>query len=309
MLCSLCKNLPPLGELVEFRYPTLQALRQSASAGCEFCSLVSAAASDILMPKSRAIGQVIRKDSSVVISICRRDASTFVQVQQPSTSTSGYLEVCSDSSSSIGTIQDSMRRPLPASHLSDSTFEFIQATLQTCKVNHNGCPRNENVVLPTFIVDVQTAEEPFLTQNDDTQRGSYITLSYPAGAQESTRLTKALLPLYLKCIPLASLPQTLQDAILVTRRLDIQYLWIDSLCIPQDDEEVRQQQLQMMARIYTQSFATIQASIPPSASDGFLALSRNPYGAPVRLPFEKDPVSGHTSFAIVRFVPVEKGAG
>ncbi|KAI1772980.1 heterokaryon incompatibility protein-domain-containing protein [Hypoxylon cercidicola] len=316
MLCSFCKNLPPLRELADFRYPTIQALRQSASAGCEFCSLMSAAVSDTLLPKSQALGQSINERSSVEMSIRRRNASTFIELRPRYTSNCGYLEVCSDPSSSC-TIKDGtqtpdlyrLKKPLPDSHQSDSTFGFIQATIQNCKENHNGCPRNDHVVLPTFIIDVQTAREPFLIQNDGTQRGSYITLSYcwgPAGAQESTRLTKALLSSYLKCIPLASLPQTLQDAVLVTRRLGIQYLWIDSLCIPQDDNEIRQQQLQMMARIYTLSFATIQACIPRSASDGFLALSRNPYGLPARLPFGRDPVSGHISFAIVRFVPSRK---
>ncbi|KAI1388522.1 heterokaryon incompatibility protein-domain-containing protein [Hypoxylon trugodes] len=317
MLCSLCKDLPPLRELSDFEYPTIPALRRSASAGCEFCSLVSAAISDILPPESRALGLSTDVRTPVKISLCHKDASTFIKVWQWSTSNCGYLEVCSDPSST-DTIKDSTqtpnpypsKRPLPDSHQSDSTFEFIQATIQNCQATHSGCPRNDDVVLPTFIVDVQTAQEPFLVQNDGTQRGSYIALSYcwgPASVQELTWLTKARLPSYLKCISLASLPQTLQDAVSVTHRLGIQYLWIDSMCIPQDDEEIRQQQLRVMADIYTQSFATIQASIPHSASDGFLALSRNPYGVPVRLPFERDLVSGHTSFAIVRFVPVRKG--
>lgn len=316
MLCSLCKCLPPLGELADFSCPNVQKLRQSASAGCEFCSLMSAAVSDTMLPKSRALGQSIDEHSEVDMSICRKNASTFLKIGPRYISNRGYLEVCSDSSSS-DTTKDStqtsnlycLKKPLSGSHQSDSTFEFIQTTIQNCQETHKGCPRNDNVDLPTFIVDVQTAQEPFLVRNDGSRRGSYITLSYcwgPASAQESTRLTKALLPYYLKCIPLESLPQTLQDAVFVTRRLGVQYLWIDSLCIPQDDEQIRQQQLQEMARIYTLSLATIQASIPRSASDGFLALSRNPYGPPVRLPFEKDPVSGHTSFAIVRFVPVGK---
>jgi hypothetical protein len=38
-------------------------------------------------------------------------------------------------------------------------------------------------------------------------------------------------------IPLSSLPKTFLDAIVVTKALGLRYLWIDSLCIIQDDED------------------------------------------------------------------------
>ncbi|KAK1707868.1 hypothetical protein BDP67DRAFT_581527 [Colletotrichum lupini] len=33
----------------------------------------------------------------------------------------------------------------------------------------------------------------------------------------------------------ATMPQTFQDAVTMTRKLGIRYLWIDALCIVQDD--------------------------------------------------------------------------
>lgn len=36
-------------------------------------------------------------------------------------------------------------------------------------------------------------------------------------------------------IPLSSMPRTVADAIVVCRKLRLQYLWVDRLCIIQDD--------------------------------------------------------------------------
>lgn len=40
-------------------------------------------------------------------------------------------------------------------------------------------------------------------------------------------------------MPITELPQTFHDAIEVCRALNIRYLWIDSLCIIQNDHQVR----------------------------------------------------------------------
>lgn len=39
----------------------------------------------------------------------------------------------------------------------------------------------------------------------------------------------------MQCIALDAMPKTFRDAIVFTRGLGIQWLWVDSLCILQDD--------------------------------------------------------------------------
>jgi hypothetical protein len=55
------------------------------------------------------------------------------------------------------------------------------------------------------------------------------------------------------------LSQVFRDAILVARRLHIRYLWIDSLCIIQDDEKDWQTESAKMASIYKDALLTIAA--------------------------------------------------
>ncbi|KAF1843154.1 HET-domain-containing protein [Cucurbitaria berberidis CBS 394.84] len=56
------------------------------------------------------------------------------------------------------------------------------------------------------------------------------------------------------------LPRTIEDAITVTKRLQIKYLWIDRYCIPQGDEDIKHDQLRQMDRIYHKAEVTIVAA-------------------------------------------------
>ncbi|KAK0622502.1 hypothetical protein B0T14DRAFT_428531, partial [Immersiella caudata] len=51
------------------------------------------------------------------------------------------------------------------------------------------------------------------------------------------RTSKQNLSARLKHLPTANLPATIQDSIIFSRRLGYQYLWVDALCIVQDDTE------------------------------------------------------------------------
>ncbi|KAH8704474.1 heterokaryon incompatibility protein-domain-containing protein [Phaeosphaeriaceae sp. PMI808] len=54
--------------------------------------------------------------------------------------------------------------------------------------------------------------------------------------------------------------QTVQDAISLTKSLDLQYLWVDALCIIQNDSEDQRSQISNMHWIYSNAFFTIAAA-------------------------------------------------
>ncbi|KAF2786856.1 heterokaryon incompatibility, partial [Melanomma pulvis-pyrius CBS 109.77] len=65
----------------------------------------------------------------------------------------------------------------------------------------------------------------------------YFTLSYCWGGAEVTRLTKEVFLDFSRAIPFYDLPKTFKDAMVITRKLGYNYIWIDSLCIIQDDPD------------------------------------------------------------------------
>lgn len=65
-----------------------------------------------------------------------------------------------------------------------------------------------------------------------------------------------------------NLPKTFQDAIQVCYKLGIQYLWIDSLCIIQDDSGDWQHESAKMAAVYQDAFITLAATGSSSCTKG-----------------------------------------
>jgi hypothetical protein len=69
-------------------------------------------------------------------------------------------------------------------------------------------------------------------------------------------------------IPWNRLTKTFQDAIDICRRLGIFFLWVDSLCIIQDNEEDWKEQAARMADIFENAFITIAATKAGDSSSG-----------------------------------------
>lgn len=66
-------------------------------------------------------------------------------------------------------------------------------------------------------------------------------------------------------IDFEAMPRTFQDAVTVTRNLGLRYIWIDSLCIIQDDRSDWLTQSLKMGTIYRNAKITIAAT---GAADG-----------------------------------------
>jgi hypothetical protein len=79
------------------------------------------------------------------------------------------------------------------------------------------------------------------------------------------KLTSDDLDTYVEALPVDRFPKTFKDAIEITQRLGLDYLWIDSLCIIQDSVEDWQKESALMSSVFGGSTITIAAS---SARDG-----------------------------------------
>ena len=64
------------------------------------------------------------------------------------------------------------------------------------------------------------------------------------------------------------IPRTILDAMTLTKAMDLRVLWIDRLCIIQDDSYHFRDQIQQMAAIFANSYFTIIAADGPDANYG-----------------------------------------
>lgn len=93
----------------------------------------------------------------------------------------------------------------------------------------------------------------------------YATLSHSWGNHVQIQTTTDTKPEFEACISEELLTRTFRDAVAITRSLGIRYLWIDSLCIVQNDPEDWQTEALEMKDIYAGSAINIAAS---EATDG-----------------------------------------
>ncbi|KAK0124139.1 hypothetical protein ONS95_009122 [Cadophora gregata] len=130
-----------------------------------------------------------------------------------------------------------------------------------CETTHQKCNRSiHSTFKPTRIVDL-TATRPLLrTFKDEESISKYATLGHCWGLNHHPMLTRDMLLSYHKEIPDAAISQTIKDAMQIALYLGYYYIWIDSLCIIQDDEEDWKRESASMKMVYGNSGINISAA-------------------------------------------------
>ncbi|KAE9373556.1 HET-domain-containing protein [Stipitochalara longipes BDJ] len=153
---------------------------------------------------------------------------------------------------------------------SDEAYQNIRRWITECIETHPICPSNEAISLPKRLVDLSDGQNPKLYETTG-ESGRYIALSHRWG-MSLIKTTHNNHSSRRRGINWTELPRVFQDAITITRRLGLRYIWIDSLCIIQDDIRDWQEQLAQMASIYAGSFVTISATSSDSSDSACLSL-------------------------------------
>ena len=123
--------------------------------------------------------------------------------------------------------------------------------------------------MPTRVLDVQTGNTGEVRLYEPQgQSGHYVCLSYCWGCPQLFATTLKCYNSYVQGIKIDTLPTTIQDAIWVTRQLNVRYLWVDSLCIIQDSIQDKENQISRMADVYANSYLTISAARGKRCTDG-----------------------------------------
>jgi len=151
--------------------------------------------------------------------------------------------------------------------------ENLLCRLQDCSRNHEGCPKPRDASLPTRVIDVLHSNDDriMLHISGPEECGQYLALSYRWGGPQTVTTTKATLSDRICGIQVSDLPSTLRDAVSLTRDLGYRYLWVDALCIVQDDYADKLAEICRMSAIYKNSTITIAAGSTNSVEESFLA--------------------------------------
>lgn len=144
--------------------------------------------------------------------------------------------------------------------------------MSTCLNQHSTCQASRDPLpaLPTRVIDVNLADatgDPHLFVSNG-QQGLYATLSYCWGYTHNLRTESRTLESFQKSIPFQSIPKTIREAITVTRKLGIRYLWVDTLCILQDSTEDWLREAKNIANVYKNSVLTIAAADSEDSEGG-----------------------------------------
>ncbi|KAJ2897351.1 HET-domain-containing protein [Zalerion maritima] len=183
-------------------------------------------------------------------------------------------------------------RPVRVKPAGGALFAKIGEWLRRCDGEHGDRCRVKQRVLPSRVIHVRggvdsdssDAASLRLVPTSDMESTwspslplKYAALSYCWGTDGVVKCLSSNLEEFQEGIPEVDLQPTIRDAVRVCRELKIAFLWVDALCIIQDDDEDKQKEMAKMTSIYSSAYVTISAARASSSSEGFLHPRDTPY--------------------------------
>ncbi|KAI6084122.1 HET-domain-containing protein [Hypoxylon rubiginosum] len=192
---------------------------------------------------------------------------------------------------------DITTRPYELDYNSAATVKFARNCVQSCQQDHKECRRSTggekdgqgrelidhnsipsrliHLVVKDSVLYARLIGKDFSSEipKDEVSHQGYAILSYCWGGPQPVQLTHDSIGGFVDGIPISCLPKSLRDAAWFTNEMGLKYLWIDALCMFQDDADDKIYEISRMELYYSHSTVTICAASAARCSDGFL-LSR-----------------------------------
>lgn len=167
-------------------------------------------------------------------------------------------------------------RNLEPTTVSGSSFAIASKWLQDCLLHEleddvsDGIPSPNLEPLRLLEIDTKSCRvcKTAMILQETLTSLQYATLSYCWGKVDAHKTTKANVENRERFIDVDILPATIRDAITIARGLDIKYLWVDALCIVQDDPNEWHSEAANMAKIYKNALVNIAAGVGSDANAG-----------------------------------------
>jgi hypothetical protein len=295
-VCSICGDFLLTGNQDQYNPDaTLSQIEDSAVSGCEYCWAILKAVKHFFLEE-----QPLRLASRVKIGFWNETKLPSVVIQYDGPFT-GFEEILfyrppgesmtiirahfTAHSSCRGLLKlytearDSWTNMPIANHVSENTssieaLSIAKTWLRECIIDphHQKCKElRETASLPSRTLRINESNDHiYVSQNKPGAKGVYICLSHCWGAFQPLRLLKSSYQALTQNVPWDNLPKTFQDAIIVCRTFGASHLWIDSLCIIQDDRDDWAIESARMASIYTNGMLTIAAAASIDGCQGCL---------------------------------------
>jgi hypothetical protein len=184
---------------------------------------------------------------------------------------------------------------LSESPLKTTITQVAKTWLTSCRYEHVQCCRRWSSENPTRLL--QIISNPVLNLEPEDimvemilgrgEKKDYVALSYCWGPTcsitQNGRTTTENVQSRMQPFSCSTFPPTIQDAIVLTKLLDIDYIWIDSVCIVQegDDGKDWRQEAPKMHEIYGNALLTLCVCSNDRATERLIA-NRKAWSYPLR---------------------------
>lgn len=242
--------------------PAVADIKAAASAGCKSCEVLGQAMHWLGLPDGAAGGA-----TRVNLKFLPTSVAMFMDTT--------YLEVFpsdGEPSMSCGFPPSwEVGRTRRADHNDAGFFEDITMAINECIRNHKDCqpPMATPDTRPCRLVEVPAEDGLPVRIVRAPPDVEYAALSHFWGTKPLKRLLKNDGPGNVSFL-WDEIPASFRDACIVARNLFLQYVWIDSLCIVQDDGDDWEREAAKMGSIYEGAYVTISATGAAASVDGFL---------------------------------------
>lgn len=170
---------------------------------------------------------------------------------------------------------EATRQPLRGLFVSQNVVDIsrLKSWLQLCDEQHGPQQESEHKKLDHFAPTLRVIDTVKGCVTEVTTPFEYACLSYVWGRGSQTQYTTATkekleVPGALTDDDSLDLPQTIKDAFRVTQELGLRYIWIDALCILQDDDMDKAKIISRMGTIYGNATLNIAACTNSDPTDG-----------------------------------------
>jgi Heterokaryon incompatibility protein (HET) len=194
--------------------------------------------------------------------------------------------------------------------ISDQSTYIMRKWLERCHNNHPECRiigsrpgEEERPTLPTRLIEVgSNGDKEVKISLTYGLFGKFAALSHrwTAGKTPNWVTTTSNVKERCKGLDVKDLPKSIQDAIKVTRKLTLQYLWVDSLCILQDSAVDWDIESSKMVNVYSEAYITLFADRARDDEEGFLGPRTFQDNEPLTLSLRIQPGHDKTLPVLIR---------